>query len=153
MASFLEQDFGSESEGEGFNPAPADESDNEAAANSDADVSIKQDGSEGRGSLAGSDSQPQSPQKRRHGRDTNGYGPNGGDADRDGEDEENNEASVREDDEEDDDDDEEEAVTVITSARLSHWQPANRFVGPATKKITTRPAESILRRGGRSRRR
>lgn len=36
--ALLDQDFGSESEDDNFNPAPADESDNEVAANSDPDA-------------------------------------------------------------------------------------------------------------------
>ena len=40
-AALLNQDFGSESEDDNFNPAPADDSDNEAAGNSDDEVSPK----------------------------------------------------------------------------------------------------------------
>ena len=40
-AALLDQDFGSESEDDNFNPAPADDSDNEAAGDSDAEVSSK----------------------------------------------------------------------------------------------------------------
>lgn len=39
--ALLEQDFGSESEDDNFNPAPADESDNDAAGESDADSNAK----------------------------------------------------------------------------------------------------------------
>ncbi len=40
-AALLDQDFGSESEDDNFNPAPADDSDNEAAGASEAEVSSK----------------------------------------------------------------------------------------------------------------
>lgn len=40
-AALLDQDFGSESEDDNFNPAPADDSDNDAAGESDADSSTK----------------------------------------------------------------------------------------------------------------
>lgn len=40
-AALLDQDFGSESEDDNFNPAPADESDNDAAGESDADSNVK----------------------------------------------------------------------------------------------------------------
>lgn len=40
-AALLDQDFGSESEDDNFNPAPADDSDNDAAGESDADSNTK----------------------------------------------------------------------------------------------------------------
>ena len=40
-AALLDQDFGSESGDDNFNPAPADESDNDAAGESDADAEVK----------------------------------------------------------------------------------------------------------------
>ena len=40
-AALLDQDFGSESEDDNFNPAPAEDSDNEAAGDSEAELSSK----------------------------------------------------------------------------------------------------------------
>ena len=42
MADFLNQDFGSESEDDNFNPAPADESDNEAQGDLEDDINVQQ---------------------------------------------------------------------------------------------------------------
>lgn len=40
-AALLDQDFGSESEDDNFNPAPAEDSENDAAGESDADLNAK----------------------------------------------------------------------------------------------------------------
>lgn len=115
MASLLDQDFGSESEDDNFNPAPADESDNEVTRGPDGDVSIKRSGSERRGSSIGSIDSPESLRKKSGAREANGHRSNRANAEEDAEDEEEVNGSDRDDDdeeEEDDDEDEEEAVTV-----------------------------------------
>ncbi len=43
-AALLDQDFGSESEDDNFNPAPAEDSDNDAAGDSDEEINVKPNG-------------------------------------------------------------------------------------------------------------
>lgn len=114
MASLLEQDFGSESEDDNFNPAPADESDNDVADNSDAEVSIKRNVNERRRSSVGSNAPPESP-KKSNGRGRADHGPSGAGVNGDEEDDEELNGSVHDDEDEEEDeedDDDEEAVTV-----------------------------------------
>lgn len=47
-AALLDQDFGSESEDDNFNPAPAEESDNDAAEDPEDDVNVKSNGDHSR---------------------------------------------------------------------------------------------------------
>ena len=117
MTSVLDQNFGSESEDENFNPAPADDSDNEAADGSDAEVNITQGARQRRGSSLGTNDSAESPAQKPDRRKKNGIVSNGAGLDEEGEDDVDVNGSVRDEDEEeeddDDDDDEEDAVTVF----------------------------------------
>ena len=116
MTSVLDQNFGSESEDENFNPAPADDSDNEAADGSDAEVHITQGAGQRRGSSLGTNDSAESPAQKSNRLKKNGIVSNGAGLDEDGEDDADINGSVRDEDEEeeeDDDDDDEDAVTVF----------------------------------------
>ena len=119
MTSVLDQNYGSESDDENFNPAPADDSDNEAADGSDAEVNITQGARQRRGSSLGSNDSAGSPAQKPNRRKNNGIVSNGAGLGEDGEDDEDGNGSVRDEDEEeeedDDDDDDEGAVTVFYS--------------------------------------
>ena len=98
-AALLNQDFGSESEGEEFNPAPADDSDNEVGSNASDDPPPKTNGRKSSKGLKDEDDED---------RKTNGA--DDGDEDegaRDG-------AEGGEEEEEDDDEDEEDAISVCS---------------------------------------
>ena len=118
MTSVLDQNYGSESDDENFNPAPADESDNEAPDGSDAEVNIKQGARQRRASSLGSNDSAESPAPKPNRQKKNGVVSNGAGLDEDGEDDEEGRGSARDEDEEeeeDDDEDDEDAVTVFYS--------------------------------------
>lgn len=118
MTSVLDQNYGSESDDENFNPAPADESDNEAADDSDTEVNIKQSARQRRRSSLGSNDSAESPAQKPNRPKKNGIVSNGAGLDEDGEDDADGNGSVHdedgeEDDDDDDDEDDEDAVTVF----------------------------------------
>jgi len=101
----LDQDFGSESEDDNFNPAPADESDNEGEAK--VNPKIAANGTERRRSSGGEKGSPSSPGEKVNGEDDDhGNGDVHGAGDEDEEDEE-------------DEDDDEIIVRVHASAAIS----------------------------------
>lgn len=130
MSSLLNQDFGSESEGDDFNPAPASDSDNEAGGDAEDGTEVRQDsnGNQQRQRSAGgrADVEGEDPTPR-----ANGQQRNSGTKDEDGVvgdlDNEIKDTAVKadstvggedgeedddEEDEADEDDDEEDAVVV-----------------------------------------
>ena len=116
MTSVLDQNYGSESEDDNFNPAPADESDNEAADGSDAEVNIKQSARQRRGSSLGTNDSAESPAQKPNRPKKNSIVSNGAGLDEDGEDDADVNGSVHDEDgeeEDDDDEDDEDAVTVF----------------------------------------
>lgn len=67
----LDQDFGSESEDENFNPAPADESDNEGEADTKVSSKVPTNGTERRRSSGGDRGSLGSPGEEVNGEDDN----------------------------------------------------------------------------------
>lgn len=130
MTSVLDQNFGSESEDENFNPAPADDSENEAPDGSDAEVNVKQGARQRRASSLGSNDSAESPAHNPDRRKKNGIVSNGAGLGEDEEDDGDANGSVRDEDEEDedddDDDDDEDAVTVFYFLRSQPVQPPNK---------------------------
>lgn len=132
-AALLEQDFGSESEDDNFNPAPADESDNEAGGDSDTEPNSKpitNSTDRGRRSSAENTGRVKSPEHEPNvededeGDDVNGVG--------DQEDEDDDE-------DEDEEEDEDDAITVrcsvpVTRTSLTH------VVGTPSQEDPPRPA-------------
>ncbi len=124
-AALLDQDFGSESEDENFNPAPADESDNEAAGDSDAEVSSKpttngaeqrrrstRDGSEDED---GEDGLGATPSVKGKGLQSNGRRPSGEGAEdeEDGNESGGEDIEGADDDEDEEEEEDEEAVVCL----------------------------------------
>jgi len=91
----LDQDFGSESEDDNFNPAPADESDNEGEADTKVSSKVATNGTERRRSSGGDEGSPDNPRGN-----VNGNHDDHGNEDVDGA------GDGDEEDEEDEDDDE-----------------------------------------------
>ena len=134
-AALLEQDFGSESEDDNFNPAPADESDNEAGGDSETEPSSKPITSNierGRRSSAEHAGRVRSPEQEQNvededeGDDLNGVG--------DQEDEDDDE-------DEDEDEDEDDAITVRCSVPGSRTSLTG-IVGTPSQANPPRPAQS-----------
>ena len=127
MANLLDADFGSESEGENFNPAPAVGSDDEDLAESDNEVTVRQktNGANSSHNITRSDIEDDSAGRPGVGRSTEhtrGAGSRAAgeepedDEDEDGVPDESNEhtngADEEDEDEDEDDEDEEDAVKV-----------------------------------------
>lgn len=160
-AALLDQDFGSESEDDNFNPAPADDSDNEAAGGSNAEVNSKPaaNGAEQKRQSTGENDDDEG------GKDTKGIPPvkgnglqrNGRRESRDGEeDEEDPEESGGEDlngaddDEDEEDEEDEEAVVCLQRFRLTSQLFLTCATGPAKEEKPPRPQKSIPRCRSRS---
>ncbi|KAL8824622.1 MAG: hypothetical protein Q9191_004932 [Dirinaria sp. TL-2023a] len=119
-ATLLDQDFGSESEDDNFNPAPADESDNEAGGDSDEGQRSKptKDGNEQRRPSAEHGGRVTSP----------GNDPNAEDGD-EGDDANGADDQVEDEDEDDEDEDEDEDDAITGRPRKrARRDPRNQYL-------------------------
>lgn len=139
--AILNQDFGSESEDDNFNPAPADESDNEINGDADARLGINANKSRQKESN-GIKNEDREDSKDSPARRFNGPGlvKDDDDEDIDGEGAEDGE-DEDEDDQDDDDDDEEEVVSVFApKTKSSVFRLLTYSIGPASKEGTKGPS-------------
>lgn len=138
MSSLLNQDFGSESEDDNFDPAPVDESDHEVEANEEVSSKPVTNGT---------------PQRRRSSAEESGGARSpvnevNGEDDDHGEEEINAEAEG-EDDEEDEDDDDEEIIVRFLASMYAGTFDLTPSTGTPPEESSPRPSKSISRRGGR----
>ena len=138
MANLLDTDFGSESEGENFNPAPAVGSDDEDLAESDNEVTVRAKANGANSSRKSTHPDVEEEDTGRPGaggsiEQTRGAGNRRADEElEDGEDEEGranghtkNTNGLDEDDEDEDDEDEEDAVKVNLAISVGFIQPSD----------------------------
>lgn len=162
-ASFLNDNLGSESEDENFNPAPADDSDNEAAGDSDDELNARPNQNSADQRHRPSDDDRNGGKDHRATKDTpqrNGNkgsdgvgeddGDNGADGLNDSDPDIGNGAGGEEEEEEDDEDDEEdedeeEDISVCQSPVICGAVHLMRALGSATKTSSSRTQKPLSR--------